>query len=403
MKPRLRLLAVPLLALAVGAGAQQQARLYSSEAEIREAMARAQAEGQAARTRAEELEAEAARATEAVEKTAREAAGIAARIQQAEARIAGHEAQVRLIDRRRAVLRARLAERQQPLVRLTAALQRLSRRPPLLSLLHPGSLEDTVHLRALLDVMLPEVRRRTAALRTEIARGRVLQRAALVAAAALRTSEGDLRQRRKALVALETRQRLASRAISGVADREAERALAFAEQARDLDSLSAGIGKTAELRQALARLPGPVMRPARPEQAQVLSTEAPERTAAGLPTYILPVTGRLVAGFGEAPQGLPRSRGVVLAPRAGAQVIAPAGGRVAFAGPYRGYGQIVIIEHDGGWASLVTGLSQLDARVGQALVTGSPLGLAGAGRPPVPGGRRRGGRPGHPLGPVRGL
>src|SRR5690606_39436376 len=67
----------------------------------------------------------------------REAAAIAARIQQTEAEIAGHEAQSRLIGRAQALLRTRLAARQQPVVRLTAALQRLSRRPPVLALLRP--------------------------------------------------------------------------------------------------------------------------------------------------------------------------------------------------------------------------------------------------------------------------
>lgn len=400
---RPRLVIVALVALATGVSAQQQARLYSSEAEIRTAMAEAQAQGNAARTRAEALEATAARATRAVERTASEAAGIAARIQQAEARIAGQEAQVRLIERRRALLRARLAERQLPVVRLTAALQRLSRRPPALSLLRPGSVEDAMHLRALLDTMLPEVRRRTAALRVEIERARVLEKAARIAATRLRASEADLRQRRAALVSLETRQRLASRAASSTADREAERALALAEQARDLDSLTHEIGKSAELRLALARLPGPVLRPARPEEAQVSEASEPAAADPALPSYILPVSGRLVAGFGDAPKGMARSRGVVLAPRGGAQAIAPAGGRVAFAGPYKGYGQIVIIEHDGGWTSLVTGLSQLDTRVGQVVVTGSPLGLAGAGRPLVTLELRRDGQAVNPLEYVRTL
>lgn len=402
MKARLRFLLALALIAASGASAQQ-ARIFQTDREIREALSRAQSEGEAARLRAEKLEAEAARATEAVERTAREAAGIAARVQQAEARIAAHEARIGLIDRQRADLRARLAQRQQPLVKLTAALQRLSRRPMVLALLQPGSVTDAMHLRALLDTMLPEVERRTRALRVEIARGRALQLQARNAARDLRASQGELRARREALVALETRQRLASRQVSNSASRESERALALAEQARDLDALAADIGRSGELRQMLARLPGPVLRPERPQEAQVTEIEATQAPPAGLATYLLPVTGRLISGFGDVQPGLPRSRGIAMATRTGAQAIAPAGGRVAFAGPYRGYGQIVIIEHPGGWTSLVTGLAQLDARVGQSVLAGSPLGLTGAGRPVVTLELRREGEPVNPLDYIKAL
>ena len=88
---------------------------------------------------------------------------------------------------------------------------------------------------------------------------------------------------------------------------------------------------------------------------------------------------------------------ITLAPRASAQIIAPAGGRVAFAGPYRGYGRIVIIEHGGGWTSLVTGLGRVDVQVGQQLVSGSPLGIAAARNPAVTLELRRAGEPVNPL------
>lgn len=392
--------AVAIAALAVGASAQQGA-YYETDAEVRRALAQAQAQGQAARVRAEKLEGEAARANEAADRTAREAAGVAARIQEIEARIAGEEARARLIALQRAEQRARLAEQQRPLVRLTAALQRLSRRPPALSLLRPGSITDTMHMRAILATMLPEVESRTAGLRAEIARGRGLERQAQATALALRASERDLAGRRQSLAALETRQRLASRAAGSVADREEERALALAEQARDLDALAADLGKAGELRQALERLPGPVLRPARPEESQVVAIEAPATPEPGPSTYIPPVAGRLVAGFGDSQPGRPRSRGIALAVRPGAQVIAPAAGRVVFAGPYRGYGRIVIIEHDGGWTSLITGLAQLDARVGDVMVTGSPLGIAGPSTPIITLELRRDGAPVNPLDHVR--
>ena len=213
----------------------------------------------------------------------------------------------------------------------------------------------------------------------------------------LRTSEAGWRQQRQALVALETRQRLASRTVGGFADREAERALALAEQARDLDTLSARLGREGELRNALAQLPGPVLRPARPQDAEVAAVAATSAAPAGLPVYVLPLSGKLLAGFGDSRPGLPKARGIVLAARQGAQAIAPAPGRVAFAGPYPGYGSIIIVEHAGGWTSLITGLAQLDARVGDQLVAGSPLGIAGAGRPILTLELRREGVPVNPL------
>ncbi len=391
-----------LLALGgVGPAIAQAVPGYDDVDETRRAMAEAQAEGASARARAEVLEAGAARATEAVTRTAQEAAAVAARIQQAEASRATNEARIRMIDSQRANLRARLAQRQRPVMQLTAALQRLSRRPAVLSLLRPGSVRDTMYMRALLETMLPDVERRTAALRAEIARGRSLQQEARRASAALRASEQELGMRRQALAALETRQRLASREASGVADREAERALALAEQARDLGGLVRQLDAAGLVRDSLARLPGPLVRPARPEDSQVTAVTAQPEPASGLGRYQLPLAGRLVAGFGDLQPGLPRSRGISIAARPGAQAVAPAAGRVAFAGPYRGYGNIVIIEHPGGWTTLVTGLGQLDAQIGQRLVAGSPLGVAGPGKPLVGLELRRNGEPVNPLDLIR--
>ncbi len=400
----LRLFLPALLPFAAVAATAQTAMLYDDPAEIGRALSEAQREGAAAKVRAEKLEAEARVATEAASKTAREAAGIAARIQQAEADIAADQARIGLIEQQRRALRGRLAEKQRPVVRLTASLQRLARRPPILSMLRPGSLREAMYLRAILATMLPEVERRTASLRDELKRAQVLQEQAQLAVAGLRKSQGDFTKRRQTLAALETRQRLTSRSVSGIADREAERALALAERTRDLDALTDTIGKAGKLRSELAALSGPVLRPAQPETAQVGEVIAPSAAPpAGLPVYVMPASGRLVAGFGETQQGLPSSRGIVLAVRQNAQAVAPAPGRVVFAGPYRGYGSIVIIEHDGGWTSLVTGLAQLDTRVGDSLLAGSPLGIAGPGRPLLTLELRRSGVPVNPLDYIRAL
>jgi septal ring factor EnvC (AmiA/AmiB activator) len=259
--------------------------------------------------------------------------------------------------------------------------------------------KDAVYLRAMLDTTVPQIRARTGGLRSRLAQSRRLREQALAAGEQLRAQQSRLSQRRSELAALESKQRLESREASGTANREADRALALAEEARDLDTLVTELDRADDVRRRLAALPGPLQRPAEPENAQLAEAPGPmpepSGTAAPAP-YLLPVTGRTVLGFG-APQGGGTSRGLTLAPRPGAQVVAPAAGRVAFAGPYRGYGRIVIIAHANGWTSLVTGLARTDVSVGEQLVAGSPLGIAAQARPQVTVELRREGEPVNPL------
>ena len=397
--------AVPqLLALLAGAGVlasaveAQRTANYASADETRTALARAQADARAAAGRASRLEIAASGARASAEKTASQAAALAARVQEAEAGIAAARARMTLAQRDRAALDRRLAERREPLIRLTAGLQKLARRPLAVAVLRPGSLRETVYLRAMLESTLPEVRRRTAALRGELARGRRIEEEARAAVTALGAGNRALGERRQALAALETRQRLASRQASGAAARESERALALAEEARDLDSLVGQLDQAGSLRRQLAALPGPILRPPRPGASEVIDAgPTPLAAPTGAPAFELPVAGRTIAGFGEARNDGSRSRGLSLSPADAAQIVAPATGRVAFAGPFRGFDRIVIIEHPGGFTSLVTGLARVDVSVGEELVAGAPLGVAGSGRAIVGFELRRGGEPVNPL------
>jgi septal ring factor EnvC (AmiA/AmiB activator) len=390
---------VALFSAAVGIAQIDSEAGYADAADMRAAIVQAQRDRDAARARAEELEATAAVASEAADKSARQSAALAARIQQAEAAIELAEARFAVVSRQQRALSQRLAVRQQPVVRLTGALQRFSRRPLALSVMRPGSVKEMVYLRALLSSTLPVVQARTAALRGEIELGDALEREAGEALAALRANEHELSDRRKQLDALASRQALESRQASGAANREAERALALAEEARDLDGLVDRLDAAGAVREKLAVLPGPIIRPPRPEESQVLLAQAPPAED-GIPApagYQLPVAGRTVTGFGAPGEGGVLSKGLTLAPREGAQIVAPAAGRVVFAGPYRGYGRIVIVEHEGGWTSLVTGLARIDVEVGAELLGGAPLGIAAQRRPLITLELRRAGEPVNPL------
>ncbi len=395
-----------ILLLAGAAGWQvmaQQPSPYADAGDAGDALRRAGEVLARSRARAEQLEQAARKARAEADRTAREAAAVAARIQQSEAEIQMAQTRIAMIDRQREVLRARMASEQEPVVRLTAALQMMARRPLVFSLVRADSLRDTVYLRAVMETMLPEVGRRTAGLRAEIQRGRELQEQARLAARELREGERALASRRAELAALESRQRLASREAQGVASREADRVLALAEQTRDLSGLLDQLEEAGTLRRQLAALPGPVLPPTRPgEVLQVIDAPPPLLAAdTARPAWIMPVSGRLVSGFGEqSATGL--TKGVSLAVAPGAQVVSPADGRVAFAGPYRGYGAIVIVEHGGGWTTLITQFGRLAVTVGETVVQGSPLGTAGPGRPVLTIELRRDGAPVNPLGETGG-
>tara|TARA_R110002072_G_scaffold181232_19_gene337409 strand:+ start:20362 stop:21588 length:1227 start_codon:yes stop_codon:yes gene_type:complete len=395
----LGLLALGFWVGADGPGQAQSASRFEDAPQARAALALARQQAVRARARAERFEREGASSAQASDKAQAESAALAARIQQVEAGIGIAEAQLALINTERRLLDIRLGERREPIVQLTSALQTLVRRPLSLSLLAPGSLRDTVYLGAVLDSTVPLVRATTADLRAELDRAAVLQAEARDTVAARRASEAQLAQRRTELVAMAQRERIDARRAAGAADREALRALALGERARDIDGLIEELEQVGDLRERLAALPGPIPRPSDPSAAHTAVAAPPPTPSATAPPrrYRLPVDGRLVAAFGSREDGGARRNGLQLLPRSGAQVVAPGAGRIAFAGPYRGYGTIVIIEHPNGWTSLVTGLSELAARVGQNVVAGSPLGMAELRDPLVALELRREGEPVNPL------
>lgn len=364
----------------------------TSLAQEQQALKDARRQSDEARDRAARLAQQAMAARDAAEQARRRAAAVAARIQQAEADIQAARARIAIIARLQRAQAKRLAARQKPVVRLTAALQMMARRPLALALVQPGSISDAVHLRAVLGQILPVIEQRTAGLRAELARSRALRATAQQASDALAQAQQDRKAQQAELAELEARKRLAARDYRANAGMESERALALGERARDIVDLMDRLEEAGDLRERLAALSGPLLRPARPDQAGAAPPER-ERAASGPPPYRLPVVGQLVTGLGEVNESGVRARGLTLAVQPGAQAIAPTAGRIAFAGPYRDYGQILIIDHGGGWTTLITGLHRLSVRVGENVRQGDPVGVTGARRSDIIVELRRNGRP----------
>jgi septal ring factor EnvC (AmiA/AmiB activator) len=380
----MRLFALISLIAIAGAGAFAAASAQESVLDAA-ALAQARAEAAQANQRYQQLDEQARRAVSEADRARAAAEALAARIEAAEADLTAAERRIALIAALQAEQRARLADRQGPVIRLTAALQTMTRRPAALALVQPGSVRDAVHVRSLLAATMPEIRRRTAALRGEVARSAALRRQSESARSGLLASRTALGERRAALSSFETAQRARSQQLAGLALSQSDRALVFGEEARGLAGRIGTRQAEAALGASLARLPGPLPRP----EGAAPAVAAP---ADAIP-YSLAVEGRLVTGVGEISDGGVHSRGLTIETAADAPVIAPADGRIIYAAPFRRYGNVVIIDHGRGWTSVITDIATLEVARGAVVRRGAAIGRTGAGSPRVTVELRRNGRP----------
>lgn len=142
---------------------------------------------------------------------------------------------------------------------------------------------------------------------------------------------------------------------------------------------------------AAAAKAGPPPRQASPTWARPFSQAQGEMP--------FPARGKVLVKFGQATDLGAPSRGITIATRANAQVVAPYDGQVVFSGPFRGYGLLLIIEHGEGYHTLLAGMARIDGIVGQHLLSGEPVGVMGQSesKPLLYVELRRNGQPVNPL------
>ena len=293
--------------------------------------------------------------------------------------------------------------------RVLMALVQLARDPPTTLALAPVPPVDVVRGGLLLGRAVPPLAARAHALGTEIAQLESV-RAQIAAAEAKHRAEGEGLARDQARIAalIARKQTLQQQTQQGLAQNGRHRA-ALAAKARNLRDLIARLeaDRRAAERRAQQRAASRTAAAATP---LAVTAAAPVRPATDRPPNIRPIaqakgrfavpaSGLLVVRFGEAQAGGMTSKGLTFETRPGAQVVAPFDGRVVYAGPFRGYGQILIIGHGGGYYSVLAGLDRIEQSVGQWLVAGEPVGVMPHGdhRPRLYLELRDNGQPVNPL------
>ncbi|MCT8999239.1 murein hydrolase activator EnvC [Chelativorans intermedius] len=278
------------------------------------------------------------------------------------------EARLAALTRRRDELRHSLDRRRGTLAEVLGALQRMGLNPPPAILVEPEDALSSVRSAILLGAVVPEMRAETEMLVTDL---RELTR--------IMTSIGGEQERlhekmtaqaeeqERLTLLLKEKQRLQAEAEKRMAQERA-RAEEMAARAQSLQELIATLEKEIEtLREAMAEAgPGE------------LSEALPFAERKGL--VPLPVSGRLARRFGEEDGMGGTLKGDILRTQSGAIVTAPADGTVLYAGPFRSYGQLLILNPGDGYHIVLAGMDRLNVSLGQPVLAGEPVGMMGEAR-----------------------
>jgi septal ring factor EnvC (AmiA/AmiB activator) len=353
-------LTILLPALLAGSATAQLAEPVSA------ALAQSRAEFRAAQAEAQKLEAEAGKARDKAGKLAAERKAAAAGLLSAEAEISALN--VELVSKKMslALARIRLEARQAPAAALVAGLVNLGRRPPILAIADRGSMDELVKTRLLLDATLPAIRARTAGLAADLAEQERLVASARTAASRLSEAKAALVVRQEQFATLEAEAEATARALGSDALEANDRMIAARDSAGRLDEESANSAAARRNARQVAALGALPPRP-------FAATGAVNRDRG--PAYVMPATAPVVVGLGSVNRDGVRARGVQLATPRGTRIVAPAAGSVAFNGPFRRHDGIVIIDHGGGWMTMLIGVRG-DKTKGGKVARGEDIGVA---------------------------
>jgi len=304
-----------------------------------------------------------------------------AKVQEAERRIAAANERLASLNASADALNRSLENRRGVVADVLAVLQRMGRDPPPAILVRPQDMAEAIRAAMLLGSTVGELKSETEALRKDLD-----QLAGLRASIA---EERDDVARRSSNLALDktrltalvdARQQSLSTAEQALAAQR-ERAAQLADQASSLKDLIArmeseiGAAKSAD--QAAAADVAAKAAATRGADPARLKPAIAFADAKGLVS--LPVAGAVLKAFGSADAFGAQEKGVSIAAPAGATVSSPVDGSVAFSGPYRSYGQLLIINAGGGYYMVLAGMDRINVSVGQFVLAGEPVAVMGDG------------------------
>ncbi len=291
--------------------------------------------------------------------------------------IKANEASLNKLDKRIAenrkeqdVINARLKKDKNSIGDLVLALERLDRTPPEAVLARPGAPLETAQSAMLLQSILPNIYGRAESLKKDLNRLNELLTDLQIDQDQVKKTSAELAERQKEIAELlKKRKGLYAKTQTDMKEQDAS-LREIAARAKNLQDLVSKVEQHEEQRTRTTQN-------AAINQAHF--SDEPRRAA--IPTPIprsgsaqLPVSGLIRTGYGQTDDIGAVSQGLTIEGRPSGLVVSPMGGVVRYAGYFKNYGEIIIVEHQKDYHSLIAGLARIDTVVGQSVAAGEPVG-----------------------------
>ncbi len=308
----------------------------------------------------------------------------AAHVRDVEASIDATRARLAPLDEQEGLIQKSLEERRGVIVEILAALQRIGRQPPPALLVRPEDALQAVRTAITLGAVVPEMRAEAEALAGDLA-DLVRVRKQIVGDRDKLAGDLDVLGREQLRMSMMIDERQKKQAVAEQAlNAERKRADDLARRVDTIKDLIAKLeaGLDPATRAARAANHGIEQDATKPSLAALSDPGRLSPAVAFADTrghLRLPVNGVRIREFGGSDGAGGTQKGLSIAAPPGAEITAPCDGWVVYAGPFRSYGQLLILNAGGGYHVLLAGMERISVDLGQFVLTGEPVAMMGDG------------------------
>ena len=305
---------------------------------------------------------------------------LGAKLREQEDAFAAADERIQTLETQSVTLSSDLAEKQDELSVLLSGLMRLQQNPPPALAVDPEDVLKALRGAMMFGAVVPEFQKKAKELKTKLDALTAIRQATEAEKANRKATLAALSDSNAELLALQQQKKSALVAAKQNLTAEKQTVAALADKSQTLQQLLTELqnAREDEERRKTAEAKRAADAAAKAEEARLTALQGPLKLLSSLKGKLpYPVQGSIIRHYGDETGLGTTLEGVAFDAMPRANVMAPVDGKVEFAGPFRSYGQLLILNAGEGYLVLLAGMNQISAELGQTVRIGEPIGVMG--------------------------